>query len=95
MTSLVAAAREVLDWMHHGEWRCCVIGGLAVQRWGEPRLTQDVEGIVVRQFDRLDVARIRNWIAGFAELKEDQDLGRPLEAALASARRRLSRGTEP
>jgi len=26
----------------HG-WRFCFIGGLAVQRWGEPRLTQDVD----------------------------------------------------
>lgn len=25
------------------EWRFCFIGGLAVQRWGEPRETVDVE----------------------------------------------------
>lgn len=43
MTSLVAAATEILDWLHRGGWRCCVIGGLAVQRWGAPRLTQDVD----------------------------------------------------
>jgi hypothetical protein len=24
-------------------WQCCVIGGLAVQRWGEPRQTRDVD----------------------------------------------------
>lgn len=24
-------------------WRFCVVGGLAVQRWGEPRLTQDAD----------------------------------------------------
>ena len=43
MTALVAAAREILDWLRHDGWRSCVIGGLAVQRWGEPRLTQDVD----------------------------------------------------
>lgn len=43
MTNLVAAATEILDWLHQDGWRCCVIGGLAVQRWGEPRLTQDVD----------------------------------------------------
>ncbi|MDA0323617.1 MAG: hypothetical protein O2923_13010 [Verrucomicrobia bacterium] len=25
------------------EWEHCIIGGLAVQRWGEPRLTRDVD----------------------------------------------------
>jgi hypothetical protein len=24
-------------------WKCCVIGGVAVQRWGEPRQTRDVD----------------------------------------------------
>ena len=24
-------------------WEHCIIGGLAVQRWGEPRLTRDVD----------------------------------------------------
>ena len=24
-------------------WRFCIIGGLALQRWGEPRLTRDVD----------------------------------------------------
>lgn len=189
MTALVAAARSVLDWLDARGWPCCVIGGLAVQRWGEPRLTQDVdvtvlvdlaqeeqfvdavlgrfagrrvdarafaltyrvvlvraengvpidiafggtgfesesvhratpweiepecslrtcsaealivyklvagrprdvadvEGIVTRQVEHLDVAPIRAWIAGFAELKGDPELGRPLETALAEARRR-------
>jgi hypothetical protein len=194
MTALVVAARDILDWLHQGGWRCCVIGGMAVQRWGEPRLTQDVDvtvlvdpgsaerlvdevlerfpgrrvdsrtfaltyrvllvraangvaidlalgstgfesesverstpwevepgcpirtcsaedlivhkliagrprdladidGIVMRQFARLDLERIRTWIAGFAGLKEDTDLGRPLEMALVAARRRRGEGT--
>src|SRR5438552_3575923 len=24
-------------------WRFCIIGGLALQRWGEPRLTRDID----------------------------------------------------
>ena len=43
MTAIVEAAREILDWLDAAGWRACVIGGLAVQRWGEPRLTQDVD----------------------------------------------------
>lgn len=29
--------------MEARKWEFCVIGGLAVQRWGEPRLTQDAD----------------------------------------------------
>lgn len=33
----------MLGWLDAAGWRACIIGGLAVQRWGEPRLTQDVD----------------------------------------------------
>ncbi len=45
----------------------------------------DVEGIVHRQGQTLDVARIRHWGTQFAELKEDPDLLRPFEDALRKA----------
>jgi len=186
VTAIVDAACEILDWLDAAGWRACVIGGLAVQRWGEPRLTQDVdltvlvglgdearfinsvlgrfdgrrpdtrrfaltyrvllvrarvgvpldmalgstqfevesvdrssiweiepgrvirtcsaedllihkliagrprdvadvETIVARQFGRLDVERVRRTLAAFAELKEDPELGRPFEDAIAKA----------
>ena len=191
MTAIVEAACEILDWLDTAGWRACVIGGLAVQRWGEPRLTQDVdltvlvglgdearfvdsvlsrfpgrrpdvrrfaltyrvilvrasagvpldialgstqfeiesvdrsssweiepgrvirtcsaedllvhkliagrprdvadvEGIVVRQFGRLHVDRVRRVVAAFAELKEDAELGRSFENALTKAERARS-----
>jgi hypothetical protein len=31
-------------------WRYCVIGAVAVQRWGEPRLTQDVDLTILTDF---------------------------------------------
>lgn len=43
MTALVEAARETLGWLEAAGWQACIIGGLAVQRWGQPRLTQDVD----------------------------------------------------
>jgi hypothetical protein len=193
MNALVSAASEILAWLHDEGWPCCVIGGLAVQRWGEPRLTldvdltvivdlgqegrfvdsvlprfqgrrpdarlfamnyrvllvqasngvpidlalgatgfeiesitratlwevepghwiptcsaedlvvhklvagrprdaADVEGVVARQADRLDVERIRHWLALFADIKQEPDMGRPLERALADARRRSGHG---
>jgi hypothetical protein len=191
VTALLEAAKELFDWLAAQRLRACLIGGLAVQRWGEPRLTQDVdltvlaeygteepvvdaclcrfaarrddardfalryrvlllrasngvaldvalgaipfeveslaraspyefepgcvlptcsaedlvihkavaarardvadiEGIVSRQYGRLDVTRIRRWLALFAEAKEDPDLARPFENALrrATPRRR-------
>jgi hypothetical protein len=46
----------------------------------------DMEGIVRRQGNRLDVERIRGWGRVFAELKEDPDLLRPFDDALQKAR---------
>ena len=39
--ALVEAANEVCAFMAEHRWDFCVIGGLAVQRWGEPRTTLD------------------------------------------------------
>lgn len=43
MNGLFAAAGEVQGVLVAAGWRYCFIGGLAVQRWGEPRLTRDVD----------------------------------------------------
>ncbi len=43
MIALFAAAVDVLAFCGSRGWRGCVIGGLAVQRWGEPRQTRDVD----------------------------------------------------
>lgn len=43
MNALFRAASDVLAFCKAQGWRGCVIGGLAVQRWGEPRQTRDVD----------------------------------------------------
>ena len=43
MNELFVAAKEVADFMQARRWKFCIIGGLAVQRWGEPRETLDVD----------------------------------------------------
>lgn len=43
MNILFAAAAGIEAFCVVRGWRCCVIGGLAVQRWGEPRQTRDVD----------------------------------------------------
>jgi hypothetical protein len=42
-----AAAHEVEQFFQSRGWRFCFIGGLAVQRWGEPRFTQDVDATLL------------------------------------------------
>jgi hypothetical protein len=43
MTPLLDAAIEVTRWLDGEKIPACIIGGLAVERWGQPRLTQDVD----------------------------------------------------
>jgi hypothetical protein len=43
MNELFSAANEICAFMTGQNWRFCVIGGLAVVRWGEPRFTQDAD----------------------------------------------------
>ena len=43
MNAIFEAAKEVADFMAARKWKFCVIGGLAVQRWGEMRTTLDAD----------------------------------------------------
>ncbi len=43
MSALLKAAAELQKYCDRKKWSMCFIGGLAVQRWGEPRLTKDAD----------------------------------------------------
>lgn len=43
MNEVINAAAELQSFCEAHDWRFCFIGGLAVQRWGEPRETVDVD----------------------------------------------------
>jgi len=43
LPGILAAAGLVQRFCENQGWRFCFIGGVALQRWGEPRLTQDVD----------------------------------------------------
>lgn len=43
LTGVLAAAAEVQAFCKNKAWPFCFIGGIAVQRWGMPRFTQDVD----------------------------------------------------
>lgn len=43
MVDLVAEAVRLQAFLESRGWRFCFIGGIAVQHWGEPRLTRDLD----------------------------------------------------
>ena len=43
MIELFQVANRMQEFMRGREWKFCYIGGLALQRWGEPRVTQDID----------------------------------------------------
>ena len=43
MKTLFHAAAELERFLVEQGWRYCFIGGIALQRWGQPRLTNDVD----------------------------------------------------
>ncbi len=52
MNTLFRLAAEVQDFCHLQNWRFCFIGGIAVLRWSEPRLTDDVDLTLLTGFGR-------------------------------------------
>lgn len=43
LSRIMLAATEVETFCHDRGWEHCFIGGVAVQRWGKPRITLDVD----------------------------------------------------
>ena len=73
MKGVLGAALEVQEFLSHAGERFCFIGAIALQRWGEPRLTRDVDVTVLAPYgderpcaDRL-LARFRPRISDARE----------------------------
>jgi hypothetical protein len=62
---IFAAALEVQAFCQNRGVGFCFIGGLALQRWGEPRLTQDVDLTVISGFGR-EAQYIDQFLSAFA-----------------------------
>ena len=70
MTALVAAARELIHFLEASGFKACLIDGLVVQRWGEPRLTRDVDATVLADYGTED--RVIDAVLGrFAARRDD------------------------
>ncbi len=50
MNALFSAASEVQKFIEEHQWLFCFIGGLAVIRWGEIRVTKDVDLTILTRF---------------------------------------------
>ena len=65
MNPIFRAAVDVQRFCDDQQWRFCIIGALAVIRWGEPRLTQDVDLTILTGFggeDRYVDALLRRFM---------------------------------
>jgi hypothetical protein len=67
---LFEAALELQRFLAARHWRFCFIGGLAVQRWGEPRLTLDVDCALLTGFGH-EPRYVDELLAVFAGRVED------------------------
>jgi len=54
MNAIFAAALDLQRFCGDRGWRFCFIGGLAVQRWGEPRMTRDADLTLLTGFGAED-----------------------------------------
>ena len=64
MNELSALALELQTFCEHRNWSFCLIGGLALQHWGEPRFTKDVDMTLLTGFGN-EEPFIRDWLANY------------------------------
>jgi hypothetical protein len=50
MIELFEPAKKLQDFCDQQGWRSCVIGGIAVIRWGRPRVTRDIDVNILAGF---------------------------------------------
>jgi hypothetical protein len=76
MALLVEAAREIVAFVHDQGWSCCIVGGMALQNWGQARTTADVDICLLtglgeeRLFVRLLLANFAARVANASEFAE-------------------------
>src|ERR1700733_14304709 len=66
MIELIESARQLQDFCDRQGWRSCVIRGIAVIRWGETRVTRDIDINVLAGFggeDRVIDGLLANYAA--------------------------------
>src|SRR5271169_3061983 len=73
MIELFELAKQLLDFCDRQGWRSCLIGGIAVIRWGQPRVTRDVDLNVLTGFggeDRIIDVLLDSYSARLPDARE-------------------------
>lgn len=70
MNGLYEAAVEIQDFCQERGWRFCIIGGLALTRWGDPRQTLDVDLTLLTGFDG-EQGIVETLVAAFQPRRKD------------------------
>jgi hypothetical protein len=52
MSAVLTTAAKLQDFFQRRDWKFCIIGGVAVLRWGEVRATQDVDVTLLTGFGK-------------------------------------------
>jgi hypothetical protein len=72
MIELFASARQLQDFCDQQRWQSCFIGGIATIRWGQPRVTRDIDVNILTGFgdeDRIIDVLIANFPARLSDAK--------------------------
>lgn len=69
MNELFAAAEHVQQFCSARNWRTCYIGGIAVQRWGDPRQTKDGDLTLITGFGK-EEEYVDEFLANFRARNE-------------------------
>jgi hypothetical protein len=64
MNELTELSLELQAFCEARQWRFCLIGGLAVQHWGEPRFTRDVDMTLLTGFGN-EESFVHEWLAHY------------------------------
>lgn len=70
MSGLLAAAGDIQRFLRQSGERFCFIGAIALQRWGEPRATRDVDLTLLCPFGR-EAQAVDRVLSAFAARIED------------------------
>ena len=70
---ILAAASELQEFCASRSWKFCFIGGIAVQRWGEPRFTADADITLLTGFGG-EEAFVRPLLAHFHQRRPDAEI---------------------
>ena len=65
MNALLEAAAEIQHFLRNAGEKFCFIGGIALQRWGEPRFTRDVDLTVLCPYGA-EAAPVERLISAFS-----------------------------